>query len=641
MCIRCIERLYMFHAEKIGPFPEIMILVRAMASAPSIEIQHRMLRLIATLLGVSDDSTTHGSETINIPDNAEQLLNEESIGHFCQLVAWGHTNGVQVGNLLSTALKIDQYSAPMLTDGTSTGPAGDGAAGGDTTASAASITGAPQEERAPDANCPAVWFVARSGRIPPPAEKIKGPYRLSDLRKMMDSGDIHRYDLVTASRVEDYTHDDDVDGTAVKETQMDTGKWRRLDQIWQLRWQLCSTQGVSGVYGPGGVALVALKTLTRLVDLHKSLDSRGVPYFPVPIAKRLLCGLSREHSTSKAAGRQNENYLSILSQALLCNDHHVVEASATLLIKLMKHNETAVAKFYLTGVFFFLLAYTGSNFTALAKLLYDTHLDQHFRSGFAAAADDSEISMKERSVLGNILPEGLLFVLVNYGYEKFTEIFVGNYDTPEVIWNLDMRKHLVEMIRQHLGDFPQRLWQNTTSEYDFCPIPGIAYKRLEKEMFCHNYYLNNLCDEHRFPDWPIAEPVEVFRSCLEEWKRQMNRDETQEEDAAEEARKALNLKSGDGSKELRRAYRSLARKYHPDKVCLLSSKSHRRRYLFGEGTTSRNILMSLGSVFHWLIRLSSDILSFRMYSILRTLVRSHSLLLYLFPQPIQHLESRR
>ena len=58
----------------------------------------------------------------------------------------------------------------------------------------------------------------------------------------------------------------------------------------------------------------------------------------------------------------------------------------------------------------------------------------------------------------------------------------------------------------------------------------------------------------------------LLEPCLEEWKRQMNRDESEEEDAQEEARKVLNLKSGDGSKELRRAYRSLARKYHPDKV---------------------------------------------------------------------------
>jgi len=231
----------------------------------------------------------------------------------------------------------------------------------------------------------------------------------------------------------------------------------------------------------------------------------------------------------------------------------------------MMHNEEAIAKFYLTGIFFFICCYTGSNFKSLARLLHATHLKQHFRSGFAAAANANELPMKDRSVLGHMLPEGLLFILVNYGAERFTEVFVGNFDTPEVIWSFEMRKHLIEMIRQHLGDFPMRLWQNTTTRYEFCPMPGVSYKRLEKEIFCHNYYLDNLVDEKRFPDWPISEPVEVFRACLEELKKQLTRDEEEEEVALEGARKVLDLKSGDGSKELRKAYRSLARKYHPDK----------------------------------------------------------------------------
>jgi DnaJ family protein C protein 13 len=182
--------------------------------------------------------------------------------------------------------------------------------------------------------------------------------------------------------------------------------------------------------------------------------------------------------------------------------------------------------------------------------------------------------MKERSILGSLLPEGALYILANYGVDRFTDVFVGNFDTPEVIWNFEMRMHLIEMIRQHLGDFPKRLWQNTTTKYEYCPMPGVAYKRLEKEIFCHNYYLHNLCDETRFPDWPIAEPVEVFRSCLEEFKKQVSRDETEEEQALEDACKVLNLESGNGSKELRKAYRSLARKYHPDKV------SANDRYLY-------------------------------------------------------------
>lgn len=45
----------------------------------------------------------------------------------------------------------------------------------------------------------------------------------------------------------------------------------------------------------------------------------------------------------------------------------------------------------------------------------------------------------------------------------------------------------------------------------------------------------------------------------------MDQDETELEEALEKARTLLNLNENDGSKELRKSYRSLARKYHPDK----------------------------------------------------------------------------
>jgi len=572
MCIRCLERLYSNHADKIGVFEDVMILVRIMSSTNSIETQHLLLRLVATLLGVSEDVDQYGQ--VDVPGNAEQLLNGESISQLCQFVAWGHTNSQQVGNLLESKTGGGMN---MITDGTNVRPVG-------YQSDVHNNNNSSQKVAAQDACCPRVWFIAPAGAIPPPARSIRGPYRVSELIALMAEGDIHPHSLVSAAHVDDYNIDGDFDGdtedVAVKEGHIDTGKWRMIEQVWQLRWQLC-TDGVStGIYEPSDVACTALKALTRLVDLHKSVDGRGVPYHPIPIAKKLLCGLGRNTSnaTSDTTTTTNisnnnkfaipvdqEDYLSVISQAMLANDHRVVESAASLITSLMMHNDEACVKLYRTGVFLFSCGYTGSNFLSIAKLLHNTHLKQTFRSGFAAAANDTDLPLKDRSILGNFLPEGVLFMLVNYGPERFTQVFVGNFDTPEVIWDLDMRKHLVEMIKQHLGDFPKRLWQNNMDKYEYCPMPGVCYRRLEKELFCHNYYLRNLCDEVRFPDWPIAEPIEVFRSTLEHWKKQMSRDQLQESDAQEDARKTLGLKSGDTSAQLRKSYRNLARKYHPDK----------------------------------------------------------------------------
>ena len=558
MCVRCLDRLYVIHWSKIGAISDIMILIRTMSQTKSIETQHRLLSLVATLLGVSEDQEKYGSVTV--PDNAEQLLNGESINLLCQFVAWGHTNSLQVANLMTSAVG-KASEAKMLTDGTATRA---GAMGGTSPASFRT------RDNALESSSPAVWFVAPAGKTPPPSKSIRGPFRVSQLVELVERKELHAQSLVTSLHTEDYDDDKGID-SSIDEAQLDTGKWCILQEVWQLRWQLFNDGSSSGVYGPADLALMSLRSLSRLVDLHQSVDPRGIPYFPVPIAKRLLCGMAKDSSISNGSGSGDsgsvrmQDSLSVISQALLCNDHRVVETAAALLQSLMTHNDEGCSKLYLSGIFFFACMYTGSNFTALAKLLHDCHLKQAFRSGYLATATVNELPVEDRSILCNLLPEGLILTLVNSGYERFSDVFIGSFDTPEVIWSFDMRKHLIEMIRQHLGDFPERLKQNTTTKFDYCPMPSVSYRRLEKELFCHNYYLRNLCNEDKFPDWPINDPVEVFRSCLNEWKKQMSRDQLKEVNAEEESRKVLGLKDGDGGLELRKAYRSLARRYHPDK----------------------------------------------------------------------------
>lgn len=149
-----------------------MILVRSMASTKSTETQHRLLGLVATLLGVSADEERHGK--ISIPENAEQLLNIESIGQLCQFVAWGHTSGGdQIGNLLSKMLGVpESQKKTMITDGTESRPGDPSAA---ETFGFSSTTG--KADPASDSGCPPVWFVSRTGRTPPPPETIKGMTR--------------------------------------------------------------------------------------------------------------------------------------------------------------------------------------------------------------------------------------------------------------------------------------------------------------------------------------------------------------------------------------------------------------------------------------------------------------------------------
>ena len=60
-------------------------------------------------------------------------------------------------------------------------------------------------------------------------------------------------------------------------------------------------------------------------------------------------------------------------------DPVLVEKVATLLYLVMEDNPS-MPRLYLTGVFFFVLMYTGSNVLPVARFLKYTHLKQAFRS---------------------------------------------------------------------------------------------------------------------------------------------------------------------------------------------------------------------------------------------------------------------
>ncbi|KAJ1437711.1 hypothetical protein B484DRAFT_227274 [Ochromonadaceae sp. CCMP2298] len=117
----------------------------------------------------------------------------------------------------------------------------------------------------------------------------------------------------------------------------------------------------------------------------------------------------------------------------------------------------------------------------------------------------------------------MVFMLHNYGPERFAIAFTGDFDTPEVIWNASLRLHMVEMLEQHLGDFPARLRQHALGEYEYCPIPKIHYASLDREIYVHEYYLRNLCDEARFPDWPVGQPLKLLRDAIERWRAEMSK----------------------------------------------------------------------------------------------------------------------
>uniref|UniRef100_A0A183AFC2 GYF_2 domain-containing protein n=1 Tax=Echinostoma caproni TaxID=27848 RepID=A0A183AFC2_9TREM len=224
------------------------------------------------------------------------------------------------------------------------------------------------------------------------------------------------------------------------------------------------------------LAIRCVEVLRKLCDSCSSRDAHGGVVRPLPKPRRVI---------------SDPALLNHIVQLLLTFDPPLVERVVSLLHVLLDQNP-CLPRLYLTGVFFFILMYTGSNVLPIARFLKDVHLLQAFRMDDAHLLSSTDLT--SRSILGNMLPDAMIAYLENHPPEKFAEIFLGNFDSPEAIWNAEMR--------------------NTRAIYQFIGIPLIVYPQLENELFCHNYYLRHLCDTVRFPDWPIRDPVNLTLFCM-------------------------------------------------------------------------------------------------------------------------------
>jgi DnaJ family protein C protein 13 len=357
-------------------------------------------------------------------------------------------------------------------------------------------------------------------------------------------------------------------------------EWKRLRDIRELRWALALRVPV---LTPIQVGEAALSILHSMVSSHSDIDDAGEIVTPTPRVKRIL---------------SSPRCIPHIAQAMLSGEPSIVEYAASLLKAVVTRNPKAMIKLYSTGAFYFALAYPGSNLLSIANLFSVTHVHQAFHGGDEAAVSSS-LPLAKRSVLGGLLPESLLYVLERTGPAAFAAAMVSDSDTPEIIWTYKMRaEHLIRQVLQHLGDFPQKLSQHCHSLYDYAPMPPVTYTELRDEMWCHRYYLRNLCDEIRFPNWPIVEHVEFLQSLLVMWREEVTRRPMALSE--EEACKLLEISLDDVSRDdsddnvnnnnkrntssegtstsnitkqienideekLKRQYRKLAMKYHPDK----------------------------------------------------------------------------
>lgn len=318
-------------------------------------------------------------------------------------------------------------------------------------------------------------------------------------------------------------------------------QWRLISQIPQLKWTLMVTS--TGIMDETALATMIINIFIKMCEYFPSRDEQDAIIRPLPKVKRLL---------------SDQNNIANIVQLLLTFDPILVERVATLLTDVMCDNPD-ISKLYTTGVFYFILMYNGSNVLPIARFLQSTHMKQAFK-----ADDVSSPDIMYRSILGQLLPEAMVNYLENHGAEKFAQIFLGEFDTPEAIWNSEMRRILIQKIALHIDDFSSKLRSQIMTRYHYIAIPAIRYPQLEKEIFCNIFYLRHLCDTVKFPNWPISNPVKLLKDVLETWKVEVAKKPSSM--TVEKAYTSIGLNGVQHEEStIRKAYYTLAQKYHPDK----------------------------------------------------------------------------
>lgn len=139
--------------------------------------------------------------------------------------------------------------------------------------------------------------------------------------------------------------------------------WRSLQQIPQLKW--CLIAKGTPIYNETELSSKLLDILIKCTSFFPSRTQNGTAVL-IPGPK-----LSRKLSEFVC--------LPHIVQVCLTHDPGLLERVATLLCHIMEDNPE-MPKVYLTGVFYFMLMYTGSNILPITKFLKMTHMKQGFRS---------------------------------------------------------------------------------------------------------------------------------------------------------------------------------------------------------------------------------------------------------------------
>ncbi|XP_057836865.1 uncharacterized protein LOC131047061 isoform X1 [Cryptomeria japonica] len=256
-----------------------------------------------------------------------------------------------------------------------------------------------------------------------------------------------------------------------------------------------------------GLALDLLEAILRISGGDTNVES-----FPPSAA---CCSLSREE------------VLCHLVQILLRAKMPVFGRLLEIISYISKGNRDARKRLFKYGMFEIVLwkLLAGDIFDAekimIIKFLRQYHLSQDVKSTFQQEdyTQTEEHSPWDSSILCLYLPQGLILKLMSEDDSTFKTILDSESNAPEVIWNSDMRERLLEHLTNVLEPYVKFRASDSLALYIDSPKAPLEYPELAETTFTEPFYLQNLLDLERFPNYQIIDPAGFLHSLMKDLRR--------------------------------------------------------------------------------------------------------------------------
>lgn len=124
------------------------------------------------------------------------------------------------------------------------------------------------------------------------------------------------------------------------------------------------------------------------------------------------------------------------------------------------------------------------------------------------------------SLLGHFLPTSLIVVLKEEGPETMLNLFDGESDTPELIWDSTMRGELRNVAGVELDSIMEFRRETGSGKESFSLSPGVRvkYSKLENELFIGRVYVTRFLKE---PTFNVRDPTSFLEALLNRWTHEL------------------------------------------------------------------------------------------------------------------------